>query len=273
MLTTNGTIMNEKIIKLFKENDFEFVVSIDGLEDIHTRNRPYISGKSSYKDVEKNIYRLRESFDKMIANMVVTKEDIPYTVKSVQKLWDMGIDYVNIALCTSGEGVYSNEDYMQWHEQMKILADMTYKNILNGTRKLVLNYIDLINTIHNRKPRINCGLFTNGVFTFSPSGDSYRCYKAVGNNKYKLGNIDDKNLELLEGTMEKSHIDKCTKCWGQLLCKDGCAYENESFKGDINTPNEEWCNRIKILATESLRIYAKLKLKGFQKYDELYDWG
>ena len=48
------------------------------------------------------------------------------------------------------------------------------------------------------------------------------------------------------------------RVWAQLLCADGCVYENSVYSNDINEPAEEWCVKTKISLEEALRLYARL---------------
>ena len=143
---------------------------------------------------------------------------------------------------------------------LKFGISITYNNIINGKKYGVLNLIESMENINNRKVEVTCSLFINGVFVFSSVGNIYRCYRYVGDEKYKIGNIDDKNINLLNYKSKKAKIEKCSNCWAQILCKDGCAYAHELFTGDINTPDENWCNKTKIIQKESLMLYARLAL-------------
>lgn len=54
-MTTNGTIMNEKILSWLIEHSIRLKLSIDGKESIHNKNRKTISGKGSYQLIESNL--------------------------------------------------------------------------------------------------------------------------------------------------------------------------------------------------------------------------
>jgi radical SAM additional 4Fe4S-binding domain len=257
-VTTNGTILNNRIIKLFKDNEFEFMISVDGLEQIHNRNRPYVSGKKSFKDIKDNIELLRNNFKSLTANMVVTKEDIPFMQESVESLWEMGISNVNISLCCDENVQYDYDDYEVWHKQIQNLCEITYNNIINGKDRLVNNLTEVVRSIHAKKKEVSCSLFINGVFVFSPVGNIYRCYRYVGSEKHKVANIFDEQISFSQQKQAKVVIEKCTKCWAQLLCKDGCPYEHEMFSGDANTPDYYWCNKTKIFLKEGIKLYTRL---------------
>ena len=45
---TNGTILNEKLLKLIKDNEIGMQISIDGPKEVHDKYRPMANGNSSY---------------------------------------------------------------------------------------------------------------------------------------------------------------------------------------------------------------------------------
>ena len=57
-ITTNGTIVDERLLKLFQENHFRVSISIDGIEKIHDLNRKYVSGKGSFEDITANVKKI-----------------------------------------------------------------------------------------------------------------------------------------------------------------------------------------------------------------------
>ncbi|MBI4646033.1 MAG: hypothetical protein HY738_05405 [Bacteroidia bacterium] len=65
--TTNGTILNNKILNVFQKYGSEIFISLDGPENVHNRNRPYRNGKSSFKMVMSKVklldkYNINYSF-------------------------------------------------------------------------------------------------------------------------------------------------------------------------------------------------------------------
>ena len=269
IMATNGTIINEKILKLFEDNNFRLSVSIDGLEHMHNRNRPYNSGKNSYDDVIKNIKKMQPKVSRLITNTVVIKRDIPFIKEAVEHLWDNGVCYVNVALCISKNEKLEYEDLEEYHKQIKRLCDITYQNIIKGKKQYLNNLIESINVLEGEKELATCSLFNNGVFVFAPNGDAYKCHRNVGEEKYKINNIYNDNVNLLQYRLKKEKIEKCINCWAQILCDDGCPYEHEIFTGNINMPSQEWCNKTKIMQKETLRIYAKLFMNKSSKNKKL----
>lgn len=271
-LTTNGTILNQEILNLLVDNRFNLAVSIDGLEDIHNTNRPYASGKKSYKDIINNVKKILTIYPKLSVNMVVQEKDIPFIKRSVENLWSLGVKFVNVSLCIDKDVKLAYESLSRFEKEIEYLANTTYQNIVDRNYYVLENIID---TMSNIKYRDNCGkctLYTNGAFVFAPNGDAYKCYKAVGEDEYKIANIFDEDVNLLKNRKRKPIIDKCKKCEIQALCNDGCLLEHQLYTNDVKHPAVEFCNKTKIIQKQGINTYAKLLLNNKEALDAFFEW-
>lgn len=59
-ITTNGTLLNDEIIKFLVTNNFMISVSLDGSKELHDKNRVFANGSGSYDVVYNNIMKLKE---------------------------------------------------------------------------------------------------------------------------------------------------------------------------------------------------------------------
>lgn len=143
IITTNGTIFNDDIIKLFVENDIRFTISIDGGQAIQDRNRPYTSGKGSFEVIKKNVAKLRKYYDKLSARMTLTHADVTYLKQAVMDLWDIGFTDVVYEFVTIADENLSimKEDIECLRKQVRELNHITYKNIVNKKRQFFTNTI------------------------------------------------------------------------------------------------------------------------------------
>lgn len=260
-ITTNGTILNDKLINLFTNNTFQINISIDGIKRIHESNRPFKSGASTFDRVLESLKELNGKVTKLSAFICLTKNDIPYFKQSVLWLWNNGISNVYGNLVFGKEQIYEYDDYACFDEQIKELAEISFINIVNGNQYVYTPFIESIKAISRKKYTCSCYLWQNGIFIFSPSGDAYKCYRFIGDERFKLGNIEDSQLNLLSKNIKKQKIEKCSGCWYQLYCGDGCPYEHDIYNGNINMPAEQLCIKSKITFRESLKLYAKLQMK------------
>ncbi len=262
-LTTNGTIINDRLLELFKENHFRISVSIDGIEKLHNLNRKYISGKGSFMDITRNIKKYKEFLSKISAQITLTKEGIPYLSEAVKQLWDLGVNMVRSNLVFGSAESYTYEQYSAYHAEIKKISMLTYDNLIQGKPYTYQNLVNKLRVIKNKDFNINCFFWGGGAMIFSPEGERFRCYRFMENDQYKLSN-NDKALH-----DNKPHIEKCSNCWAQLLCADGCVYENGVYSENINEPAEEWCIKTKISLEEALRLYARIYVDNPEIFNKI----
>ncbi|MGE5630833.1 MAG: Cys-rich peptide radical SAM maturase CcpM [Caulobacteraceae bacterium] len=62
-MTTNGTLLNDSIIEFLVENDFHLLISLDGPEEIHDKNRRFAAnGQGTFKVIMNNIARFKNKY-------------------------------------------------------------------------------------------------------------------------------------------------------------------------------------------------------------------
>jgi uncharacterized protein len=59
-VTTNGTMLNDKVIDFLVEHQFAVSISIDGPPSEHDRNRIFADGRPTFTHILNNLHRLRE---------------------------------------------------------------------------------------------------------------------------------------------------------------------------------------------------------------------
>ena len=72
-VTTNGTIMTPRIIDFLAENDFRLVVSVDGPEEVHNKNRRYAkNGAGTFQYVYANLIKIRNQKIELYNNILIS---------------------------------------------------------------------------------------------------------------------------------------------------------------------------------------------------------
>lgn len=271
IITTNGTIIDEEIIEVFKNNNFDVSISIDGIRQIHNENRPYVSGKESFDDIINNVRKFKGKFKRISAQITVTKKDIPFLSEAVKEIWGIGINEVSSNIVFDKTERYSYEDYKIYHEEVKLLSNITYENLIVGKKQVYGSLITGMKKIHAKDFSTTCFFWNHTVSIFSAKGNAYRCYRYVGNKEHELGNVYDEDFTVFKNILKKPVVEKCTECWAQLFCGDGCPYENYLYEEDINVPVEEWCVKTKILIEESLKLYIKILVNKPELFEKIFN--
>lgn len=270
VLTTNGTVIDDDLITLFGANNFIVSISIDGISQIHNKNRPYASGKGSYEKVVTNIQKMKDSCQNISSQITVMRKDIPFLAEAVENIWGIGMKKVYTNLVFDKTQLYSFDDYLEYHNQVKILADKTYENLISDTPYIYGNLVDQMGRIHNKEFSVNCYLWNQTLAAFSSNGDAYRCYRFIGDQTQQLGNINQDQFSVFQDPLSKKHIKRCLECNCQLHCGDGCPYENMLYENDIDEPAGEWCSKTKIQFMESLRLYIRILVNKKELFERLF---
>lgn len=91
---TNCTLLTDKIVKFFYENNVSISLSLDGTEELHNKQRPYPNFHGSYKDVIKSIELLKKYNYPIEIITVVTKYNVNYLLEILEHYGEIEIDKV-----------------------------------------------------------------------------------------------------------------------------------------------------------------------------------
>lgn len=70
-MTTNGTLLTEKIMDFLEENKFSIMISLDGPKEIHDRNRVFAhNGKGSFDIIMKNIDKIKNRYPSLYSRLM-----------------------------------------------------------------------------------------------------------------------------------------------------------------------------------------------------------
>ena len=274
-LTTNGTLLNDEKINFINENISNIVLSLDGQKETNDNMRKYNGGdgEGSYSEIvplyqkliqdrkEKNKYKdyyIRGTF---------TKKNLNFA-KDITHMRELGFENVSVEPVVSEE----SNDYAIQKQDLPVIFreyEILAREIIRRERsqKNTFNFfhfnIDLENGPCVYKRAKGCGSGSE-YLAVTPDGDIYPCHQFVGNEKYKLGNVNNTNIKLNKNLMKNFYDnnitsnEKCGKCWAKYFCGGGCPANNEKFNGDIYTPYEIACEMEKKRVECAIAIKAVL---------------
>ena len=248
-VTTNLTILNEHMIDIIEEYELGILVSIDGIKEIHDRNRC-----NSYDKVKENVEKLinRHLGYLIEARMTILPEDVNELLNSIKSIVDMGI--VNIAPVPVTDVFWSAEQLMNLYKNLNIVWDWLFdiyndnENKKNITIKFIEDYIEnvLMIPLNDYQTKVcSAGTFTS--CSIGVNGDILPCHQRHAvSYKYRdlvMGNIFDDNdikeIEFNNGTISGAY--DCDDCIAKSVCKGGCPSENLTVNGNGNKMNEIQC--------------------------------
>lgn len=264
-IITNGTILNDRLLKLIDHHISYITISIDGPKDINDFNRIDKAGNGSYERIERFIAAVKQ------CSNVLLQYEATYTHYHMEKgmTQDDIATYLNQHFDIRGFVV---EELGLEYEDKSIYS---FDNIENIPEFIV----NIICAITFKKDLQSCQV-SRRQFAISPSGDVFPCHMDVGTECLNLGNISGKNI-FNSSDIQKDfplfnliHDKKllCPECWAHNLCQ-GCSrslFHNEKTKKYGIIPADDKCIYQKDYIERALIAISRLRKnkKKWQNYVE-----
>lgn len=263
-LTTNGILLDDEKIDFINKEIYDVVLSLDGKKETNDRFRVTRSGNGSYDLIVPKFKKLvsERNGKKYYVRGTYTKENLNFT-DDVMHIYDLGFTEISMepVLCDDNfKYTLSKEDV---HEILKEEEKLCKKLISMKNAGKNINFFNFNIDIEKgpcvikRLKGCGCG---NDYVAITPNGDIFACHQMVGNNEFKMGNIN-------EGTFDESikkrflntsiyHKEKCRNCWARFYCSGGCAVKNYTHNHDIMKPFDVACEMQKKKIECAISLYA-----------------
>jgi len=256
-IITNGSLLSEAICKQFaslKINKAQ--ITLDGFEDIHNSRRPFRNGGPTYNRIETGIECLLKnhptihinirsnidirnkesfhSFHKYILERFANDSRVESYTGFVEDILNSGCSAENLNISNLSQ----KSDYM-------------VQNTNNGVAMRLLPEKCFQTCIAN-----NCY-----SFLIDPLGEIYRCWIAMCDKKYKLGNVlDVKNFDYKKDALFMSATDyifdeKCRNCSVFPICDGGCPLKRIKSIFEKGERNKCYSNKLLTLG-RYLELYC-----------------
>ena len=256
-ITTNGTLLTNKIKKFLLDNNIFITISLDGTKEVTDSNRYYISKKGVYDVIKSNINKL----DKKVvvrATIAPPNYDMKKSINHLVK--DLKLNSVAWAVA---DNLLTEEDFYKISESYNKLLDELWNTIKLKKYNEVKKYSMFMNNLRKFSKdgiRIKgCGA-ANNMIAIDINGDVYPCHRFVGLKRYVLTNVDSntKFNEKIFSKMDLKKFDKCKYCIARNICGGACINENVYANLSINKPSEKHCNFTKKMVEKLFEIYISL---------------
>jgi uncharacterized protein len=264
-LTTNGTLLNGKIIEFLVDNRVSATVSLDGYGSDHDRFRRFADGRPSYELIRNKIGGLLSTAHARptVARVTLTRgfADVSDTL---DHLTEMGFHESGFAPVTSASPAYQlpQEDMARLLAQFGALSRRFVESALNGAFVGFSNIIDLLVSLHQgHVMNYPCGAGL-GLFSVGTDGSLYLCQRFTGEEQYCMGTIFDgfrqQKLKSFRHEAQIGNKAECRTCWVRTVCTGGCYHEACVRQGSHLHPNRDYCEWIRQWSALGLEIYCQL---------------
>jgi uncharacterized protein len=232
-ITTNATLLQPDDGEFFERHGFAVTVSLDGLDEVHDRQRPFKSGAGSFAKIIERIRPLlaQQRNMQVSARVTVTPQNLALR-ETLDGFIDLGFHSVGFSPLLhspTGDGLMHEADLVRMLKEMCECGRRFEAAVMAGERYPFANVANAMREIHagTRRP-YPCGAGA-GYFGVSAEGELAACHRFVNDEAGALGNIAlgvDRDRQ--EEWLSSRHVHRqepCSSCWARYLCGGGCHHE------------------------------------------------
>lgn len=263
-ICTNGTILNDNLLKIIKDNEIGMQISIDGPKEIHDKYRPMANGDSSYDKLRKNVSIMFENLNKntIIPRGTISSNEVDINDIVKHIIEEIGFNaFFFIPATGTDDQSYSKNDLKDFFSQYDRLVETFLDKLRKGEEYNIYPFVTEVDAIGKGIRRIyGCGAGI-GFASVDIKGNIYPCMRFTNNNEYLLGNIDegfnDNRQKLFDRTVYNRT--KCRECWARHFCGGACIAIPVENGEEMKSYNENVCSVSKHMI--ELAMYANVVIK------------
>jgi len=304
-ITTNGSLLDEKILEFFQENNFRINLSFDGPQRLHDKFRKTANHKPTYDRVMENLDLIKNKFPDLYSSrlrissvLVPTQDEKDFEELnrffSDEPIFDfISKDYERLSFGAINPAKNSFMDkynysdfYKGFLKRMNQLFTDYHVNSLDldriiAPRALNSRFIKYIHFRENKRlseyefywPNGICIPGMRSVFV-SSDGSFYPCEKIYDYNRMTIGNVfDGLDYEKIGDYVDqysKNALQDCKNCWLFRLC-GVCfiSYFDDEGSNICEENRKKSCFSQKYVVARYLKLYISIRRKNEKAFDYL----
>jgi radical SAM protein with 4Fe4S-binding SPASM domain len=273
-ITTNGTLLTDRIAEFFSVNKFAVLLSLDGLDNKYN-HRVFKNGKPSFNKALRG-YNLLKAHNVITEIRATLTKDNPYIFDTYEYFENLKVPFT-VAFAYESENKagkefssFNDEDIANISTSLDALERYYAHKIENN--EIIYNSVfsKLAQKLELRIRQESACAGGFSYFTLMHGGEIFSCPHLMDDNEYRMGNINDfqkmKQNDYDFTPISVNKIGSCSDCWAKFLCSGGCTSQKISLgRKNFEPLSEERCKLEKVLFTHDLRLYYHLKTKSGQK--------
>ncbi len=265
-ITTNGLLLDDEKIDFINREMHNCVLSLDGRKEVNDKLRVTPNGKGCYDIIVPKYQKLvsqRGDKDYYIRGTFTTfSKDFTADVLHMKEL---GFEQLSIEPVVSDPKLdYSIKEndlpmvFNEYERLAKTLIDMRKRGEYFNFFHFMID-LDQGPCAIKRLRGCGCG---NEYVAVTPQGDIYPCHQFVGEEQWKMGNLNDgtfdQDMKLRFARANVYSKENCKNCWAKFYCSGGCNANNYQYEGDILKSHKVGCELEKKRLECAIMIKAAL---------------
>jgi len=274
-------LIDDEKAKYLADNNFSFIVSIDGPEHLHNRFRKMKGGRGSFSDTMRGL----ETLNKHGINRITLRSTyLPVETQVLERvvflndLCDQGMaSWVSVepaclteTRCIDNinpEFIFTEENTLALRDELYSVADWFISRVKadKQPRAHVIN-----KTIERLLYKIlspsECGASV-GYAAVGPDGRIFGCHREINS---EIGHVDkggiDEELRAKWIDNRSSSRPKCCKCDLQWVCGGGCREHAYGSGGEIKETNEIECLFKQLFFESAVHVMSECTREELEKF-------
>lgn len=226
LITTNGTLIDNEIMKLILDNNVGVNISVDGNQRTHDFNRIFKDGSGSFDKVIQCIKEFKNNgYNNILARMTLSKTGISSLQDDISFLWDVGFNEIFLDLVETDkeELAVDEKDIATVNLQIGSIFELMKEEYLKtqNNSKVLRNITDVYSFIDQRLIKEACMYYNPFTIQFKSNGEIYKCCRAIGKDSLFAGDVEH-GVNWGGYYRNYSYNSGCEQCWAKRLCGGGC---------------------------------------------------
>lgn len=259
-ITTNGILLDDKIIDLFWDNKFIVSISVDGDRDTHLLNRKSTGTAEVYEKIIDNLKKLCDKGINTSIRMTVTANNAHMVCKNIRYFYGFGVNKIHIGLDYLSD--WTKEQMEAFDLQLGQLDEYYLDYIIEDDDR-ILNLYDykLPIFVFDRKVEF-CSAGSQGHFVINTKGELYPCGYVNNQEEWKIGSVfteinRKKLFHMIRKNIKKTQ--ECQNCSIASVCiGTKCGFLNYAANGYLNKPHERICLIEKMIYKHNRKVIVTL---------------
>ncbi len=261
-IMSNGVILTQSQIEQLKARHIDVMISLDGIDDSHDSQRPFINGKGSFKHVDRTITQLLASGLIPHINVTVSQRNLDGLPELVHYILERDLSFTFSYYRDNTHSTHIRD--LQFAETQMIEGMHRVFAVIERhlpRRRLLNSLIDKASMSGVRQH--TCGVGRT-YLVIDQQGQVAKCHADI---KQTVTTINEEDpLQAIrddKGGVQAIAVEEkegCRTCEWRYWCTGGCPMLTYRITGrnDVQSPN---CNIYKALFPEVLRLEALRLLK------------
>ncbi|MEK6774391.1 MAG: radical SAM protein [Bdellovibrionota bacterium] len=256
-VTTNGTIINEKVLAALKLIKCNIVISIDGPAEINDRVRPQKNKQPITGKITEGLQILLKNKEQLgsIGLHGVFDQNNMEIEKAYEFYLSLGVDWFEFTYAVNEHNDQLNQEYMK---KMSLIANKAWNLGQEKELRKISNFNQNFKLLDaQQRVENHCGS-GKSLLIVDARNRLYSCPWTVGQASEQMGDgtqLDmSKFAALKESLVEKNN---CGTCWARFLCGGGCMFIHHGKTGNKHTKDPEFCERTRFLVSLSIMYYKR----------------